>query len=318
MDETRPAPVVTVVDPRRSTAPVEVLEPAERTPLLRPRERLLVVGLALLLLAGLTSTGRVRQQLVQQRQLAALDLRATLGGGVANQGGSVTARVLLFAGDGTSVDVSGVSADNGWAPVGSAVTSVADGSLAVLAITHELTCQEEVRRPTRLSLTARVPSGGSRPLQLPIALPVEGVIQAVREICGDVDASDAVLFTAGGLLRRGARTELDLQLANRGLDAVRVLGARYPGFAVTGRGLSLTGRRAGLLDVSDLPAGMLALSASVADCALADDAIDRAGATDRPDQLVLEVDGRGGRALAYVDVPGLLAYLEASRVETCA
>ncbi len=321
----RSAPLITITDPSRplrwtEPVPAGVVTHRPSVPWLRPPERLVLLALTLLLVSGFTSTGRIQQEQRLSQRLADVDLNAVLAGGTVSGRAELTARLLLFARSAEDVALSGLAVDNGWQVSAMAPSTVAGGSLVTVSVTHDIDCGVPLKAPSRLQLVAGVPGGGSRSFALGIDRPVPGVLPEAARLCGDVDADQAVVLTSSSIVRAPGATFVEVRLANRGVDPVRVVGAVYPGFdlrPVATLPLTLTGRVPGLIEVASLPSRPVRFGVRVTDCADARVAMDGAARSDPVDLVELLVDGRGGAGSTRVDVQGVLAYLETAWAQAC-
>lgn len=305
----QPAPVVTIVDPARPGPPPRD-EPSYRRS--SRAERLLGVAIAAVLVAGLNSTGAVREQ----ARLGRLSVTAVLGGAV-NEGSGLSARLRLVV-DGAA-QVIAVRADNGWRTVGAPVFSAGDDSRSSQLLARDVDCTGTVQAPSTVTVTAQAPSGARRTVVAQVR-EAEGVERAARTLCGDVDAAGALLVAGTGLLRTESGTRLELRLLNLSTAPLTVVSVGYPGVGMLPAGplpLVLPGRAAGRLDLRDLQPQLLLLTSRIEDCDAMHAALDAGQRDLPPDLLDVRLDGRGGPVRSRVEVPGLHAYLKADEIASC-
>ena len=291
-------------------------------------EQVLALLLVLLLLAAVLAGNRLRDDARVARLLAASAVQAELTTGrvalTPGRGGAVMGTAIgsvrLTATAGPALSVVGVRADAGWqtSPVPGSV--LRPGGELLVGLEQAVTCGRPPHPPTRLTLTVAVRGASQRTVDVPVQGTATGVQEQSAVLCGDLDAADALILTASSSLSRGDGTLLELELANRGTSAVTVLGAVYAGFSVTfveDLPAALPGRAPGPSDDTGLPARVLHARVRVVACGPARVVLDRAAQRRPPDLLSLQVDGRGGRGVAEVDVRGLLAYLEGDWQKAC-
>lgn len=298
------APVVTVVDPLhpgRFEAPPPT--PVRRP--LRPVERVLATAVALLLVAGLSSSARLKDQRSQDRALRTLRVSASA---VDAQVRDSRVELVLLAGATRRVTVSDVRG-SGWSLPRASELPAQD--LTGLTIQHPLDCTRPLEVPHDLTVTA-----DDGRLRGRVGVEVRGVLplaeRALHAACGDVDADEALVLVGSSIVRGPQETTVGLRLSNAGTQEVRVLRVRYPGFAlVSGTDLpaTLPGRNATVQDAE--------LRVVLRDCGEARAALDLSRSSYPVDLLEVDVDGRGGPGTARLDVRGVVAYLEQAWQEGC-
>lgn len=307
----RPAPVLTIVDPARP-GPLHETEPRRPPARLRRGEQLLVVALVLLLVAATTTSRQLRAEHRFARQLRELGLQASLSvAGLTARGLPLLVVQVEVLGDPRAdVALDAVGADGGWQLNGS-TQRLAHGGSETLTFTHAVTCAHPTAPPRTVRVTARLADGRHRVLVLPVGQELVTLDQAA--VCGDLDATRALELSSSTVVREGTRTALVVRFTNRGLDDLRVLAVRFPGFALmprTALPVVLPGRAPGVLRRTPEHVVPVELVARLTSCALAGQALRERVRRGEPDLLEVLVDGRGGKGSAVVDVQGVLAFLD--------
>ena len=298
------APVVTVVDPLHPGRFAPAPEAPVRRPL-RPVERVLATAVVLLLVAGLSSSARLRGQASAARALRALHVSVSA---MDVRVRDSRVELLLLAGATRGIRLSDVRG-SGWSLP--ATTPVPAHDLSGLTLSHPLDCTTPLEVPRDLTATA-----DDGRLRGRVSLEVRSVLplaeRALHAACGDVDADEALVLVGSSITRGPRETTVGLRLSNLGDQDLRVLRVRYPGFAlVSGTDLPLTlpARGAQVRDAE--------LRVVLQDCGRARSALDLSKSSFLVDLLEVDVDGRGGPGTARLDVRGVLAYLEAAWQEGC-
>lgn len=304
MGQPLPGPVVTIVDPHhpglvRALPP----DPVVRRRPWRARERGLAAAVAVLLVAGLSTSARLR------KERALLDIQVTGSAVDAQVLGDVVELVVLA---GTTRDVTLTDGSGGgWSLAGPDRLRRRD--LTGVSLTRRLTCDRPLEPPDVLDAAAAEGDVTGR-VQLRVRTVWPLVRQALRAACGDLDADEALVLDGSSIARGPRETTVGLRLSNTGRTPVRVVRVRYPGFALAdGATLPVTlaarGAR-GALSFAEL-------RVLLRDCGAARAALDTSRQSTQVDLLEADVDGRGGRGTTRLDVRGVLVYLEQAWEEAC-
>jgi hypothetical protein len=267
--DTRPAPVVTIVDPQHPGPVRDLLvteaPPPVRLPL-RPRERLLAAALLVLLLVAFDRARTLRTSQREAARLAGLHLVAqvTAGGPVLGRDSFMSLELAIDGTGDAALPVRRFHVDHGWRPTGT--DPLAFGTDQRIFLRHGLDCDRRIELPERLTL--RVVVGGSeRSLVVPVAAPPDGLVAGSAEVCGHVPLQQSLL-----LVSSSGQEPLVLELANAGLEELTVDGLSADGFSFRGTRplpLELAGRAPGVLRFRSLERYPLQLLAAVTDCARA-------------------------------------------------
>lgn len=329
-DERRPAPVVSVRDPRRPERPADVLVAGDDKPPLDPavrRRRLRIGGAALLVGALVVGGAELRERraaTAEERRLDAI-VRVT----AEPQGDSAsydpTSRVArleshVLLRNGGPRDLLVVGATLGGYELVQPEVRVPAGRDATLLLQRSVGCSSTEPAPAAadapLVLELRT---GSGPRAAEVALPFD--VSAAARACGFMPVEEAVRFSLVGWEQGGTVLELDLEVSSEsvrpvdlvavqagpGLDAVLTSG---PGGAPRALPIRLPQRTGSLIEVR-----RMAVQLRVTDCAVAA-GVGVSGGDGAGPQLSLQVrDAAGDEAtIGSLYPPVLLGGLLA---ETC-
>ena len=241
MRDDPPPPPITITDPSRPSAPIELLAPAaERA---GPSRRVTAGAAVLALIAAATAVvvhlwNTHEQRLTAERRLASVHLTAVIEGtdgrfdadGVHGVWG---AQIKIFSAE--DFQVLGVTPDEPAWKVDPANLSEAASTTHLVAVTFAGSCSqlERLATPTLLHVSGRRPGGPviSRTVGFDTSL----MLESPRRSCGLADFASSLESEVVGAHRRGPVAIVDVQLRNRSRHAGQLTALSIPAAQVTTR-----------------------------------------------------------------------------------
>ena len=241
MRDDPPPPPITITDPSRPNAPIELLAPAaERA---RPSRRVTAGAAVLALIAAATAVvvhlwNTHEQRLTAERRLASVHLTAVIEG---TDGAFDADRVHGVWGAQVRIDsaeafrVLAVTLDEDAWKVDPAGLPEAASTTHLVAVTFAGSCSqfERLATPTQLRVSGRRPGGPL--ISRTVAFDGSSMLESPRRSCGLADFASALESEVVGAHRRGPVAIVDVQLRNRSRHSGRLTSLSIPSTQVTTR-----------------------------------------------------------------------------------
>ena len=241
MRDDPPPPPITITDPSRPIAPIELLAPAaERA---RPSRRVTAGAAVLAVIAGATAVvvhlwNTHEQRLAAARRLASVHLIAVLeetNGNIDTDGLHGVWGALVRIDSTEDFRVLSVNLDDPIWGVDPAGLRKAVLTTRLIAVTFAGSCSqvEHLATPTRLHVTGRRPGGPV--ISRTVGFDAAFMLDFPRRSCGLADLGSSIESEVLGAHRRGGVATVDVQLRNLSRHAGRLTALSIPSTQLTTR-----------------------------------------------------------------------------------